>query len=204
VRLASPAVVSIALSDWRRIRAERLDRLLDAHIAVGGSRAGRRWATEELNHAILLRLTSEFQGFCRDLHDEAADACARTYAPADPGLQLVAKIPYVRTRRLNRGNAEPGCLDQDFELFGMKLWPRLAERYPTKGDDWRRKLQLLNTARNGIAHDDADKLAQVTAAGWSLNLADIRRWRAALDGLAAGMDHVVRRYLHELLKVAPW
>lgn len=64
-------MVSAALTQWRTGRASKLSNLLSAHVAVGGSKAGRRWATEELNHAIVLRLASEFQGFCRDLHDEA-------------------------------------------------------------------------------------------------------------------------------------
>lgn len=56
---------SAALTSWRTDRAARLDRLVAAHAAVGGAGPGRRWVTEELNHALILRLASEFQGFAR-------------------------------------------------------------------------------------------------------------------------------------------
>lgn len=195
---------SAALGQWRSIRKSKLDNLLAAHVAVGGSNAGRRWATEELNHAIILRLASEFQGYCRDLHDEAVQVVVGVAAPADPRLRQVLALPYRSARRLDRGNAEPGGLGNDFALLGVTLWPDLRTRYPAKGPEWRRKLGLLNDARNGIAHDDADKIAGVTAAGWPLTLPSIRRWRSALDGLAEGMDHVVGDSLRHLVKVEPW
>jgi hypothetical protein len=197
-------MVSAALSEWRSGRKAKLNNLLGAHIAVGGSGVGRRWATEELNHALVLRLASEFQGFCRDLHDEAVGRLVETVAPANPQLQQVLVIPYRTGRRLDRGNAEPGGLGNDFGLLGMTLWPDIKAKYPVRGEEWRRKLELLNEARNGIAHDDATKLARVRSSGWPLTLPSIRRWRSALDGLAAGMDHVTKDYLQRLLNVTPW
>lgn len=194
-------VESAALTEWRGSRAERLDRLSSAQVAAG---AGRRLVTEELHHAILLRLASEFQGFCRDLHDEAIAALVTAAAPEDPRLRQVLTVPFVANRRLDRGNAEPGALGTDFGLLGMTLWPDLKARYPAKGAQWQRKLELLIMARNAIAHDDVGKLARVAAAGWSVGLTDIRRWRAALDGLAVGMDHVTREHLHRLVAVTPW
>jgi hypothetical protein len=93
-------MVSAALSEWRSRRDAKLRNLLDAHIAVGGSGAGRRWATEELNHALVLRLASEFQGFCRDLHEEAVGRLVETAAPTDLQPQQVLAIPYRTGRRL--------------------------------------------------------------------------------------------------------
>jgi hypothetical protein len=65
-------MTSVALNAWRSTRAGRLDRLRSAHTAIGGSGRGRRWVTEELNHALVLRLAAEFQGFARDLHEESS------------------------------------------------------------------------------------------------------------------------------------
>jgi len=197
-------VVSAALTQWRTGRAARLSNLLGAHVAVGGSQAGRRWATEELNHAIVLRLASEFQGFCRDLHDEAVGVLVGAVARNDPGLQRVLTVPYHANRKLDRGNAEPGALGIDFGLLGMTLWPDLKAGYPAKGPEWSRKLGLLNEARNGIAHDDTSKITKVQLAGWPLTMPSIKKWRSALDGLAGGMDHVTCDYLRKLLKVTPW
>jgi hypothetical protein len=197
-------MVSAALTQWRSTRACRLDRLMSAHVAVGGSGAGRRWATEELNHAIVLRLASEFQGFCRDLHQEAVRVVADALAPADFQLQEVLATPYAAARRLDRGNAEPVGLANDFGLLGVKLWPALGARYPSKSEEWRRKLELLNQVRNGLAHDDPSRLAKVQSAGWSPTLLSVRRWRGALDGLAAGMDRVTGERLQTLLNVTAW
>jgi hypothetical protein len=66
-------------------------------------------------------------------------------------------------------------LSTDFRLFGWQLWPALYARYPTRGLEWNKKLAALNTARNGIVHDDAEKIAKVQAAGWSLTLQSVSR-----------------------------
>ncbi|CRK60790.1 hypothetical protein [Alloactinosynnema sp. L-07] len=157
-----------------------------------------------MNHAILLRLASEFQGFCRDLHDEAVLALVAAVAPSNTQVRQVLSVPFRAARRLDRGNAEPGGLGNDFGLLGMTLWPDLKSRYPAKGDEWRRRLELLNEARNGVAHDDASKILKVHAAGWPLTLSSIKKWRTTLDGLAGGMDTVTSEYLHQLLGVRPW
>ena len=47
----------------------------------------RRKATEQLNWALALRLAGEFQGFARDLHDEATIALAGT--AVTPALESV-------------------------------------------------------------------------------------------------------------------
>ncbi len=171
---------------------------MSAHIAVGGSRAGRRWATEELNHALVLRLASEFQGFCRDLHDEALGGLLLAVAPADSLMRKVLRFPYRTCRSLDRGNADPACLGNDFGLIGVRLWQELREKYPMRAEEWRSRLELLNDARNGIAHDDETKLAKVREAGWPLTLASVRKWRRALDGLAKAMDDVTRASLSRM------
>lgn len=86
----------------------------------------------------------------------------------------------------------------------MTLWPDLKSTYPAKGDLWRRRLELLNEARNGVAHDDEGKILKVQAAGWPLTLSSIKKWRTTLDGLAGGMDTVTSEYLRQLLGVKPW
>jgi hypothetical protein len=195
---------SAALDSWRTVRTSRLDRLQAAHGAIGGAGPGRRWVTEELNHAMILRLASEFQGFARDLHDETALAVVARLAPTDLRLRSAISAPYLARRRLDRGNAEPGNLGQDFGLFGFTLWPGLRQSYPQRAPQWHSKLLLLNHARNGVAHDDGDRLRRVVEAGWPLTLGSVLRWRRALDGLARGMDHVVGRQFCEIYGGQPW
>jgi hypothetical protein len=175
-----------------------------AHEAFGGTGPGRRWVTDELNHALILRLASEFQGFARDLHDESSAFIVRSLAPGDTRRQGRLRVLYTQHRKLNRGNADPATLGHDFGLFGVELWPELQARYPANARGWNQKLVALNAARNGIAHDDGTKIALVQADGWPLTLRSVDRWKSSLDGLARGIDRVVGGYLRFEYGTTPW
>jgi hypothetical protein len=179
-------------------------RLRAAHQALGGTGPGRRWVTDELNQALILRLASEFQGFARDLHDEAGVFVVERVAPGDSRVQDSLRIPYTFNRKLNQGNADPGTLGSDFGLFGIALWAQLQARFQHRAKDWNQKLAALNMARNGIVHDDAAKVARVQSDGWPFTLRSVDRWKAALDALARGMDQVVGGQLKLVYGTSPW
>ncbi|GAA3023855.1 hypothetical protein [Actinokineospora globicatena] len=182
-----------------------MDNLFAAHAQVSGATPGRKWDTDELNHAILLRLAAEFQGFARDLHDECVDAVVRALGLTNSRLEDIIGIVNLRAnRKLDSGNASPGGLGTDFARLGMALWADLKGRYPSRATKWNRKLELLNTARNGIAHDDETKLQKMRSEGWPMTLPTARSWRSALDALADGMDTVCKTHLKTLLGNAPW
>ena len=105
---------------------------------------------------------------------------------------------------MNQGNAYPGTLGNDFGLFGIALWPELQARYPAHAKAWNQKLAALNTARNGIAHDDGTKIVRIQADGWPLTLRSVDRWKSSLDGLARGIDRVVGGYLKLTYGTTPW
>lgn len=193
-----------SLGTWNWVRTERVKRLRAAHQALAGTAPGRRWVTEELNQALILRLASEFQGFARDLHDEAGVFVAGCLAPGNPQLQDVLRLPYTVNRKLNQGNADPGTLGNDFGLFGIVLWAALQARYPARAKGWNQKLSALNMARNGIVHDDGAKIARVQADGWPLTLQSADRWKSALDGLAQGIDRTVGGHLKLVYGTQPW
>ena len=169
-----------------------------------GRLLGVAGVTEELNQALILRLASEFQGFARDLHDEAGVFVAGRLAPGNPQLQDVLQLPYTVNRKLNQGNADPGTLGNDFGLFGLVLWTALQARYPARAKGWNQKLSALNMARNGIVHDDGAKIARVQADGWPLTLQSVDRWKSALDGLTQGIDRVVGGHLKLVYGTQPW
>lgn len=75
--------------------------------------------TDELNHALVLRLASEFQGYSRDLHNEAGLVLTRSVAPGNQQLQDNLRIPYTANRKLDQGNADPGSLGADGLAEGM-------------------------------------------------------------------------------------
>ena len=69
---------SVSLQTWKTVRQAALDELEAAHTSVGGTRRGRRYATQQINQAYAVLLSSQFQGFCRDLHSECADYLVQT------------------------------------------------------------------------------------------------------------------------------
>jgi hypothetical protein len=110
----------------------------------------------------------------------------------------------TRSRDLDRGNAHPGSLGQDFNRLGFQLWAALTAADP-RCVKWRGDLEALNTARNAIAHAEDQKLQQLTVAGYPMQLVTVKRWQRSLNGLASCMDKVVADSLALLLgSAAPW
>src|SRR5580704_12662662 len=73
---------SLALQDWLAWRAATLDEIEHAHRSVGGTGPGRRFLTQQINQAYAVLLSSQLQGFCRDLHMESADHLVATVVSA--------------------------------------------------------------------------------------------------------------------------
>jgi hypothetical protein len=59
--------------------------------------------------------------------------------------------------------------------------------------------RLLHAARNGVVHDDLDKLAHVQAEGWAMDIASVVRWRNQLDETVTALPDVVITAIYELL-----
>jgi hypothetical protein len=198
-------VPSAAYETWTTDRARRIDDLLAAHTALGGNGPGRRWRTESVNWSLILRLAAEFQGFARDLHNQAVECCVHPIARSNPSLANVVQLDMTRYRNLDKGNANPGGLGADFARLGIVLWPAL-ERTSYRASTWNKHLDALNTARNAAAHSDNSGFLRLQKLGYqSINLSVVRRWRRSLDSLATAMDEVVGDYLALLLGgPRPW
>lgn len=153
-----------------------------------------------------MRVAAEFQGYCRDLHDLAADEVAAAAGQLNGPLQLVVRGMLTEGRKLSSGNAGPGNLGSDFGRFGLSLWPELNARWPSRAVGWKGQLEALNGARNAIAHADQAKMAELVEQGYRLaQLSTIRRFHSSVNGLASGMDEVLGRYLYRLLGgTPPW
>jgi hypothetical protein len=196
-------MTSKAFADWQSVRTQRINQLMGIHALVG-SNAGMPRAAEQVEHALILRLAGEFQGFCKDLHDEASWAIAKTLAAGDAGLRDAIVDTWTDRRRLDSGNAHPDALRQDFGRFQVDLWRVLGTKFPGQAGDWERMLSALNEARNGLAHDEPGKLVRLRAKGLPLAIPTVRRWRRCLDGLTVGIDRVIGEKLTVLLHRAPW
>lgn len=193
---------SAALLDWSTSRATGLDNLQNVHSTFTGRRQGRQWATEQLNHSLILRLAGEFQGFSRDLHDEAV-TCIVDHVSTDADTLRLLRANFERNRFVDSGNANPGNLGTDFGRLGLTLWGDIRALYPTRGPQWNDALTRLNAARNAIAHNNRTQLLEA-GRQQPLTLRSARRWRGSLNGLTAAMDKVVGAYLKNLTGKDPW
>lgn len=191
-------MASRSLQLWRTMRARELDEIEAAHSAISGKGRGRRYATRQVNHAYAMLLSSQFQGFCRDLHSECLDHFVQAVAPES--VQHIIRAEFMLHRKLDRENPNPGNIGADFNRFGLKFWNNVI-RLSHRNGSRKNHLEKLNLWRNAIAHQDFDpsKLGEGT-----LQLPTVRSWRKACDGLAEAFDDVMASHLSSILGASPW
>src|SRR5665213_1591166 len=131
---------SSALTWWRSSAREALDNMVAVHSAVGGTGPGRRYATEQVNNAYAVLLSSQFQKFCRDLHSQAADYIANMTPLA---IRNVVLLRFTGGGKLDAGNPNPGNLGSDFNRFGFEFWDEVHSANP-KNANRQKKLKELN------------------------------------------------------------
>jgi hypothetical protein len=199
-------VPSIALTTWNGLRREQLEQLYEAHAKLEGAGAGakgRRYATQQLNDAIVGAVSAQFQGYCRALHDEASVALSEQVGSSLRGTFLLL---LQQNRKLDHGNPNEGNLGADFWRLGLALWSQEALR-SNRARAHREWLKKLNLWRNAVVHQDFEfKSEDLTLLGrahpW---LQDVRRCQLACQFIAETMDVVVRDFLTPLLSSgAPW
>lgn len=192
---------SKSLDRWRSDRSAALDELEAAHRSVGGTKRGRRFATQQINQAYAVLLSSQFQGFCRDLHTECAELFVQT-VPAGL-LRTSLQSALVRNRRLDRGNPTRSSLNDDYNQFGLAFFDEVRA-LDSRNESRLRLIEELNAWRNAIAHQNFEKLGGAQGASVVLRLNQVRRWRAGCDRLAMAFDDVLRSHLAQINGVAPW
>jgi hypothetical protein len=154
---------------------------------------------------LVVRLASEFQGFARELHDEAVEFLVTSAATGNSKLDNVLRIAMTSERALGRNNAGDDTLDRDFTRIGLNLWSAIGAQSPRQGPALRQKLKKLIEMRNAIAHDNEAQIIKLESNGFALERAVTRGWHADLDSLAASIDDVVGSYLGALMGVPrPW
>jgi hypothetical protein len=190
---------SIALQEWVSVRSVRLDEIENAHRSVGGTGPGRRYATQQINHAYAVLLSAQFQAFCRDLHTESVQAVVT--GVTTPPFQLALRIELLSNRKLDRGNPNPGNIGADFSRLGLGFWS-LVDALDARNPGRKVFLEELNAWRNAIAHQDFNPA--LLGGSVTLPLAKVRGWRSACNGLTAAFDEVLRQYLSALTGSSPW
>ena len=191
-------MASNSLIRWNTERSDALDEIENAHVMVGGTERGRRYATQQINYAYASLLSSHCQGFCRDLHSESVE---HIVAVAPVQLQELVQAELIRNRILGRGNPHPGAIGSDFNRLGVDFWTEV-DALDARNIRRRELLQELNDWRNAIAHQDFDPA--VPGGLPALRLAKARAWRRAINALARHFDKAMYNYLYALLGAAPW
>ena len=189
---------SNALREWTTTRAADLNEIASAHVAVGGSNRGRRFATQQINRAYAVLLASHFQGYCRDLHSECVGHLLSGISQALP----IVESEFLRNRKLDFGNAQPDSLGIDFKRLGLGNFWDAVIRLDPKNADRKQSLWELNLWRNAIAHQKFDpaRLGGTTR----LQLSKVRSWRRTCEGLAMTFDEIMRQLVLDLTLRSPW
>jgi hypothetical protein len=137
---------SASLTVWRGSRLPCLTELAAQAAATAAlAPPNPRLAEENLRGWVVL-LSAHFQGFCRDLHAEAAQVIAKRVRPS---LELIVQQAFVAEIALDRGNPTLPNLKADFKRFGVHL--DLAGADPANHVRLAR-LSLMNVWRNIAAH----------------------------------------------------
>lgn len=140
-----------------------------------------------VNAALVMRLAAEFQGFVRDLHNEACDVFAAWIASGNTVTQSAVRRMLGAGRDIDRGNAHPGSITRDFRRLGFDVWEAMAVR-DRRTSEINASLTRLNAARNALVHSDTAKLAALRASGCRVVMGTFRQWRRDLDVLASNLD----------------
>lgn len=196
-----PPANSASLQKWRTDRAAHLDEFEAAHTALSEGRGDRQHAAVQLNFAYALMLSSEFQGFCRDLHTETTQHLFALAGSKHAYLAHVVRARLLEGRKLDQGNPNPGNIGSDFGRFGVDFWP-LVEAQDADNRIAKAALDELAIWRNAIAHNDftASKLGGKVV----ISLHEVRSWRSHTDRLAANFDNTMRDLLLDWWRPTPW
>jgi hypothetical protein len=189
---------SASIQAWTTAGQAALNELEVAHRSVGGTGRGRRYATQHINQAYAVLLSSHFQAFCRDLHSE----CTAHFVggiPAGVRRSAVREL-LVENRKLDKGNPNPGNIGADYNRFGLSFWDDVRN-LDLRNQGRQDRLEELNQWRNAIAHQDFDPSVLGSAV---LRLQQVRDWRNACNELANGFDEVMRLHLQAVNGVPPW
>lgn len=192
---------SLALDIWNTRRVARLDELEAVHARLTGKAPGRQWFTEQLDRAYVVALASQFQGYCRDLHSEAAKAIA---GEAPVSVRRVFESSLILGRHLDRGNATAGNIGADFERLGFSFWDAVY-KLDGRNKDRRERLDQVIVWRNAIAHDSPVPATQERLiAGTKPTMTHGRRWRRALAALAQQFDRAAADGVQVVVGDRPW
>jgi hypothetical protein len=196
------------LDDWHGDRRRTVETFVLAHASLGDLR-GSPHLGRPLEHAFILRMISEFQGFVRDLHELAVGhLVAVTKVP--PALKAVLVSAMTAGRGIDRGNAVVATMESDFGRLGVHRLsillgaqePRWSPPPPASAD--KRVYEGLISLRNALAHGNQSQLNALIARGASDTIDSSRAALSSLDRFAGALDRVVWDHVFGVTRKEPW
>lgn len=190
---------SDALIAWRTVRVPRLNNVEADCLHLAALYPADPDRVQEYVRSYAVLLSSELQGFCRDLHSECAKKVVASVGAVP--LRTLLRSQCLYARKLDTGNPSVGNLGADFNRYGLDFWPAVLALGPAHAAR-RHRLAMLNAWRNAVAHHDYDpaELGGTT----TLTIPEVRAWRTDCDGFATAFDAVLRDQLFAATGAAPW
>jgi hypothetical protein len=189
---------SVPLQRWLVDRRAVLTALESLHATAGRAVRG------PLAQAYVLRMSAEFQGFARELHDLATEILVKR-SGARPGLWSGLTVAATAGRALDRGNADLRALQADFRRLGLvSLNDAVGLMQPRWSHHDRKRYGELLELRNCLAHSDTRQLAELHDRGLVDTLVWARDCLPVLDRMAEALDRVLWEHLDQQVGPDPW
>lgn len=148
-------------------------------------------------------MTTEFQGFVRDLLDLATIKIVRGSGTGS-AYQAQIIVAMTRDRMIDRGNPRLDAIEADLNRLGLqRVGQRLSNVNSNHADDVARLRQLV-ALRNALAHDDQDKLRNLSRSGTRATKQYVLISRATLGRFAKALDRVLWDHLLASFSTDPW
>lgn len=160
-----------ALGVWTTVRRARLDELASKITSGEG--------TSTQSGMLYVALAAEFQGYCRDLHQECVDDLLDQMSVLPYRLRMLIGATLETGRALDRQNATVATVARDFKELGISPWESIQLRNKEKYRDWRTTLDTVISARNAIAHSDEDRVGKLVLDG----VLTVDSWKKCLHAL---------------------
>ncbi len=195
-------MTSDALVLWRTVGLARLGGLEAVHVHLNSTGPGRRWGTRQLNRSLFVALVAQFQGFCRDLHDDALHVYLDE---ANPLQRRNLDTQLRRGRRLDTHTPRRSTLGHDFPRLGVDVIGGLKQH----GRTAELRLQSLDQVvdyRIAVTHGDETTTGRIEAEGVVRSTKrSFQQHRRALDSLADTTDRFVAEQLARFMAIEfPW
>lgn len=176
-----------ALGAWKTERTDRLDELSRKVAGDGG-------ATPAQVGVLYVALAAEFQGYCRDLHQECIDDLLDQMAVLPSRLRAAVALILESGRVLDRQNATAVTIAREFKKLDISPWASVQLRNADRYRGWRETLDLVTSVRNATAHSKKGEFEKFVDG----NALDRGRWedrRNQLEQLVVALHEVTAAHL---------